>query len=156
MSTGRDDDALTWGDDDPTLDAGERSRPRDKRRTPTPVPAEPVKAVERDDTNAPGLGNVGLVVIGMIAMAYILFAVGWLIAGVRLYAEFAGQPAESLAVSAFTVMAIAVAAAVGSLVWFVAALALTKGRPVWVRFAWLIGGLVLLVPWPFLVTGALR
>jgi hypothetical protein len=158
VSTGRDDDALSWdGDDDPTLDVGADAAPR--RATPHPAPSAPRKnpaapaqssaPVDADDEAPAQLGNAGLVAIGMIAMAYIGFAVGWLIAGARLLAV------EGLPVPATTLGALMVAAALGPLVWFGTVLALTRRSRTWLRFVWLIAGLVLFVPWPFLVTGAL-
>ena len=38
--------------------------------------------------------------------------------------------------------------------WFVTAYVLTRGSKSWVRIVWLIAGLVVLVPWPFIMVGA--
>lgn len=163
MSSGReDDDALSWGgDDDPTLTTG-----REKAADPTPQhppitkpPAPPAppraeRAVEPegatatdDDGDEPvGLGNTGLVGIGMIAAAFLLFAVGWLIAGLRLQSAALPVPTATLAV-------LTIAAALAPVVWFVTVVALTRRARTWVRFVWLFAGLVLLVPWPFLIVG---
>ena len=173
MSTPRDDDALSWGgDDDPTLDVGEKHAPTPVpggeveaepveplqpaaapvTRHPEPVRSEPVAvedvdAVEPDAAHAAPLGNVGLVGIGMVAATFLLFAIGWLLAGLRL--NGLGLPIPSV-----TVIALTIGAALAPVVWFVAVLALTRSWRTWQRFLLLIVGIVLLVPWPFLSLGA--
>lgn len=182
MTTPRDDDALSWdGDDDPTLDVrgdapvrhrsgadapdAEASTTDDPVVEPapsptpdtapplTPAPAEtPAPAAtggdaERDPSGAQ-LGNAGLIGIGMVAATFLLFAIGWLVAGVRLLG--AGLPIDDVAVIALTI-----GAALAPPAWFVATLALTRHARTWQRFLVLILGIVLLVPWPYLSTGAL-
>lgn len=177
MSTPRDDDALSWdGDDDPTLDVGDKRSverepsevpPREAGPAPTraskteaptgeagasrtpvrkaeagPVAPEP----EADAIHSAPLGNVGLVGIGMVAATFVLFAVGWLIAGFRL--RGLGLPIPDV-----TVLALTIGAALAPLVWFVAVLALTRGWRTWQRFLLLVLGILLLVPWPFLSLG---
>jgi hypothetical protein len=161
VSTPRDDDALSWGgDDDPTLDVGEK-----RERAPEPAGPEPLvpETVEpapapvrepaastspaHDDTpdaaaSAP-LGNVGLVGIGMVAATFLLFALGWLVAGRQL--QSLGIPIPDV-----TVVTMTIGATLAPLVWFVAVLALTRSWRTWQRFLLLILGIVLLVPWPLL------
>lgn len=182
VSTPRDDDALSWGgDDDPTLDVGEKRAP-DPATEPEPEPlaaeAEPLAGepeplaagaasssaegrpvaqhpgsesdagdAEADADRSAPLGNVGLVGIGMIAATFVLFAVGWLVAGLRL--RGLGLPIPDV-----TVLSLTIGAALAPLVWFVAVLALTRRWRTWQRFLVLILGIVLLVPWPFLSLGA--
>lgn len=190
MSTPRDDDALSWGgDDDPTLDVGDKRTPEARssdpappvsgepeplQPAPTPEPLQPAPAPEPlqpaettapvarhpepvatatdedeadADSSAP-LGNVGLVGIGMVAATFLLFALGWLLAGLRL--RGLGLPIPDI-----TVIALTVGAVLAPLVWFVAVLVLTRSWRTWQRFLLLIVGIVLLVPWPFLSVGAL-
>jgi hypothetical protein len=154
-----DDDALSWdGDDDPTLDVGveaprsSRVEPRAEAAPATPRVREPRRKVDddEDDDDAPaGLGNVALVSLGLIAGAYVFFAIGWFIAGLRL------QALGGLPVSAVMLVAATFATAAAPLIWFATAFALTRHARTWVRFAWLVAGIVLLVPWPFLFTGAI-
>ncbi|PVE77714.1 DNA polymerase III subunit gamma/tau [Microbacterium testaceum] len=188
MSTPRDDDALSWGgDDDPTLDVGEKRAPgrADEPAVPgrtaepvqpeplqpdTPEPLQPVATsaaapaerhpepstpAERDEpgtesdadaAHSAPLGNVGLVGIGMVAATFVLFAVGWLIAGLQL--RGLGLPIPDV-----TLVSLTIAAALAPMVWFVAVLALTRSWRTWQRFLLLILGIVLLVPWPFLSLG---
>ncbi|WP_169582270.1 DNA polymerase III subunit gamma/tau [Microbacterium thalassium] len=183
MTPGREDDALSWdGDDDPTLSVGAPAeRPEEPDPEPDPEPdletdapparlpegftpvgrgsedyREPSKppiagrdAVVGDDDEPAPLGNVELVSLGVIGGFSLLYAVGWLIGGLRLQgtAEFLVAP---LAYQVSLWLAV-----LAPLAWFVTVLLLTRERPVWVRFAWLIGGIVLLVPWPFIMVGAI-
>ncbi|WP_125132183.1 DNA polymerase III subunit gamma/tau [Microbacterium sp. 10M-3C3] len=168
MSTPRDDDALSWdGDDDPTLDPGKAENaprpdaaPRRPAQRDAAAPARPLptgftavgKGSERVAPPSPApepLGNAALVGIGMIAAAFILFSVGWLIVSVRLQAV-----ADALPVAAPILVTLTLAAAAAPLVWFGTVYALTRRSRTWVRFAWLVVGVVLLVPWPFLGTGS--
>ncbi|MGN7967893.1 DNA polymerase III subunit gamma/tau [Microbacterium sp. 22296] len=187
MSTPRDDDALSWGgDDDPTLDVGEKAAPgraaaaaSEPDSTPAdvadprgpeplqtvPEPLQPRSSsaaptarhpeaddIESDDDEPDAahprpLGNAGLIGIGMVAATFLLFAVGWLVAGLQL--QGLGLP-----IPAVTLIALTIGAALAPLVWFVAVLALTRSWRTWQRFLLLILGIVLLVPWPFLSLGA--
>jgi hypothetical protein len=188
VSTPRDDDALSWGgDDDPTLDVGEKRAPGrvdgpavpgrtaepvqpEPLQPDTPEPLQPVAApaaasaerhpepstpAEHDEpgteseaqaAHSAPLGNVGLVGIGMVAATFVLFAVGWLIAGLQL--RGLGLPIPDV-----TLVSLTIAAALAPMVWFVAVLALTRSWRTWQRFLLLILGIVLLVPWPFLSLG---
>ncbi|HAQ60331.1 MAG TPA: hypothetical protein DCR63_08335 [Microbacterium sp.] len=40
------------------------------------------------------------------------------------------------------------------LIWFTTTIFATRASRGWVRWVWLIAGVVLLVPWPFLMMGA--
>ena len=187
MSTPRDDDALSWdGDDDPTLDVGDRA-PADDPVTPAgaepataasahgvpaaapadPAPRQPAAApapdpaptmaraqapAQEETETAPAastpLGNAGLVGIGMVAATFLLFAIGWVLAGRQLLAL--GIPIPDV-----TVIALTAGAALAPPTWFVATLVLTRGWRAWQRFLVLILGVVLLVPWPLLSMGSL-
>ena len=83
----------------------------------------------------------------MIAATFLLFAIGWLVAGFRL--RDLGLPIPDV-----TVLALTIGAALAPLVWFVTVLALTRTWRTWQRFLLLILGILLLVPWPFLSLGA--
>ncbi|MFJ4039126.1 DNA polymerase III subunit gamma/tau [Microbacterium sp. NPDC090007] len=113
-----------------------------------PEPETPARndRPEADAEHAAPLGNVGLVGIGMVAATFVLFAVGWLIAGLQL--RGLGLPIPDV-----TLVALTIAAALAPIVWFVAVLALTRAWRTWQRFLLLILGIVLLVPWPFLSLG---
>ncbi|MFL1999442.1 MULTISPECIES: DNA polymerase III subunit gamma/tau [unclassified Microbacterium] len=165
MTTRRDDDALSWdGDDDPTLDVGaDTSRATIDEPVPDAAPAaveqrparaaaepEPADLVEREPEQAAepaAMGNAALVSIGLIAGAYIFFAIGWVIAGLRL------QAVSGLLVDPVMYAAGTWGATLAGPIWFLTAFVLTRRSRTWVRFVALLVGLVLVVPWPFLQTG---
>lgn len=167
MSTGRDDDALSWdGDDDPTLVAPRRERTPEKR---PPRDAEPVALPEGYAAVGRGSAEVGrieadgsvvmpgdpapmssvlLVTLGVIAGVFLLFTVGWIVGGSRL------QGTADFLVSAVGYrFAFGLAVAAPAL-WFLTVYLLTRGAKSWVRVVWLVAGLALLVPWPFIMVGA--
>jgi len=94
------------------------------------------------------MGNAGLIGIGMVAATSLLFAVGWLVAGLRLLG--ANVPVDDVALLALTI-----GATLAPPTWFVVTLVLTRNARTWQRFLILVVGVVLLVPWPYLSTGAL-
>lgn len=161
-----DDHAFAWdGDDDPTLDVGSAEPEVDSPSAPA-APVAPVvlpegfaavgrgsddvgraaDAAEDAAASAP-LGNALLVTVGVMAGAFLLYTIGWVIGGLRLAgtAQFLVSPAGYQ-------FALWLAVAAPAL-WFVAVLVLTRGAKTWVRLSWLVAGLVLLVPWPLLTTG---
>jgi len=184
VTTGRDDDALTWdGDDDPTLDVGATAQPDvapdAEAPGPAPAPAERLPkgytavgkgsealasadapgtaSVEEpvpgdDDTIATErrhLGNGALVALGVLGGVYALYAVGWIIGGLRLqgraqYLVFDVMYQGSLWL-----------AVLAPVLWFATTFLLTRRSRAWVRFAWLAVGVVLLLPWPFVMIGAI-
>lgn len=178
MTTGRDDDALTWdGDDDPTLHLGADRAPQTdagsadradaatstaalpdgytavgKGSEAVEVTSAPAQTSDRDGAVAVAerapMGNGALVALGVIGGVYALYAIGWLIGGLRLqgraqYLVFDVMYQGSLWL-----------AVLAPLLWFGATFLLTRGRRPWVRFVWLAAGVVLLLPWPFVMIGA--
>ncbi len=164
MSEPRDDDALTWGDDDPTLDVGNAqaatSRPTERTTLPQGYTAvgrgsEAVSDVdgEPEDPGAPDapaqLGNAALVSLGVLGGIYLLYTLGWFIGGSRLQAI-----APLLLVSPAAYVPAFWLAVLAPAIWFAATLMLTRRSAPWLRFVWLAAGAVLLVPWPFIMIGA--
>jgi len=179
VTPGRDADALSWdGDDDPTLDVGAADQTLDVRAAETsgtaalpdgwsavgkgsealaPAEAAEVSAFETApvEPEAAGvyapqsMGNASLIALGIMAGFSLLYAIGWVIGGLRLRdtAEFLVAPVAYQVSLWLAVLA--------PLVWFGSVYLLTSGSKPWVRFAWLIGGVLLLVPWPFIMVGAI-
>lgn len=173
MQHSGDDDALSWGDADPTLDAGEpgsapkrgpaakpvsrpvapAASPKQVARAAAATPRTPANAAGTDQTGdedepvAAPLGNVALVTLGVLGGVYLLYAIGWFVSGSRfqLYAMATLEPVGYLAA-----WALAVAAAP---LWFATVLGFGARRPLWVRILLLLAGVVVLVPWPFLMSG---
>ncbi|MDY0909429.1 DNA polymerase III subunit gamma/tau [Microbacterium sp. CFBP9034] len=178
MTAGRDDDALTWdGDDDPTLEVGNADESAATSSTTesaalpegwnavgkgsdavetAPDRAEvssfeaPAEKSDVDDlpVDLP-LGNASLIALGVIGGFSVLYAVGWLIGGLRL------QGAAQFLVAPVAYQVSLWLAVVAPLVWFGSVYVLTAGSRPWVRFTWLIAGVLLLIPWPFIMVGAI-
>ncbi|GAA1691060.1 hypothetical protein GCM10009808_05020 [Microbacterium sediminicola] len=159
MSTDRDDDALSWGDDDPTLDSGTAAvRAGDTPResgvaasgaAPSPSTQPPVVDVPTADLDeaSPTLSNTALVSFGVLGGIYLLFTVGWIVGGLRLQGYASYLVADVMFQGSFWLAVCAPA------LWFATSLVLTRGRPRWVSFVALVAGMVLLMPWPFAMLG---
>lgn len=155
----RDDDALSWGgDDDPTLDVGTPRRGSDAPVLPDGYTAVGKGSDEVVRTDAPAdgdeepaqIGSAALVALGILGGIFLLYTVGWIIGGLRLQVI-----APALLVSPVAYVPAFWLAVLAPAIWFAAALLLTRGRAAWIRFAWLAAGAVLLVPWPFIMIGAI-
>ena len=152
VNSGHDADALRWeGDDDPAP-----SRPLTR---PSVTPREPAAAAEGTEAGADAddavtvvdgpapLGNVALVSLGLLAGVYLLYCVGWLLGGGVLRTAASFLVADAAFLPAYVVAVAAPA------VWFALTLVLTRRSAPWLRFVWLGAGVVLLVPWPFVMFG---
>lgn len=130
-----DDSALSW-DGDESDAVIER-----------PVRAE-VTTPDGDDAAVPATSSIQLVTYGILAGAYALYAVGWGITVVRsglfsnnLFIEIMSQFSEFLAI-------------IAAPLWFALAFVLTRTSRRVVRLVWLVAGLVVLMPVPFILGGA--
>ncbi|NLA09850.1 MAG: DNA polymerase III subunit gamma/tau [Microbacteriaceae bacterium] len=223
MTSGREEDALSWGDDDPTLDAGGRHADADPWPAGAPdvaadarekrdatggdaaadaregesveapelpagwsavgagaetvrVAGEPVVDADAQDGAAesahaeatgapsgdepPAMGNAALISLGVFGGVFVLYAIGWYLGATRLaaiqldtgYGELLGVPvlADDLLYLFWVILATLAAP-----IWFITTLLVTRGQRFWKRFVGLLGGVVLLVPWPFLMIGAM-
>ncbi|MFM9920947.1 hypothetical protein [Lacisediminihabitans sp. H27-G8] len=130
MATEPDDAGLSWGDEtDPThVDA--------------PLVDEPRDATELDE---PGMSSALLVTLGVFGGIFLLFTVGWIVGVQRstvpstgLFFTFMYRLGQILAV-------------VAPAAWFVGVLVLARERRSGVRILWLMLGVVLLAPWPFIL-----
>jgi hypothetical protein len=175
VSDPRDDDALSWGDDDPTLDVGAASAGESgSRRSARPRLPDGYRAVgkgsdEVADTDggdaatdghprpAPDapkaeraqLGNSALIALGVLGGVYLLYTLGWFIGGLRLQ-----DVAPLLLVSPVAYVPAFWLAVLAPAIWFTVTLILTRHSATWLRFVWLGAGALLLVPWPFIMIGA--
>lgn len=109
-------------------------------------------ATEPDDDDDLSISNAGLLGIGVLAGVYLLYTIGWFIGADRI--SFWGEVllsggVEGLGAPVFTVLRWAAIAA--PFVWFVVTFILTRHSRPWKRFAVLVAGALLLIPWPLLV-----
>lgn len=159
MST-PDDEALSWGDDDPTLHKG---RPAAEESAEPALPdgftavgkgSDAVGRIEADGTVVmPGkkkpLGNGMLLTLGVLAGVYLLYTAGWIVGGLRLrqFSDFLVSPIAYVPAFILTIGAPAI--------WYLASFVLTRHSATWVRLSWLLAGALLLIPWPFIMVGAI-
>lgn len=165
MTDPRDDDALSWGDDDPTLDTGASPRRVDAESADTALPdgfravgkgsetvgpttSDGTVAAEEDATESAPMSNAALVGIGILGGVYLLFTIGWFIGGSRLQTVAPLLLISDVAFVPFFWMSVLAPA-----IWFGTTLLLTRAVPTWLRFVWLAAGALLLVPWPFVMIG---
>ncbi|MCM6762088.1 DNA polymerase III subunit gamma/tau [Rathayibacter sp. ZW T2_19] len=177
MIDARDDDALSWAgeDEDPTLAAGEtatrRRPPRAVRSAPASRPAldgetaeeVPEELLEDDgaeddgaedddrttEAEAAAASSVLLVATGVTAGLYLLYTIGWMITATRqnatITATFAGDPLGGALYGLGLWLAVA-----APVTWFAVVLLGARDSRVRTRVLWLLAGLVLLAPLPFL------
>ncbi|MGO1838089.1 MAG: hypothetical protein ACTH0E_01095 [Candidatus Microbacterium stercoravium] len=105
-----------------------------------------------EDEPPAGAGNVALVAYGVIGGIYALWTVGWVLGAMRLRARIEGATG---AVADFMFLGSMVLAVAAPVVWFLVAIVGTRGKRPWQRFLWLGLGVLLLVPWPFVMVGVL-
>ena len=164
MAPGRDDDALAWdGDDDPTLDLGTTSKGEPTadaapRTLPEGYTAVGKGSSEVGRVHADGsitmpadrvpMGNATLISLGILGGVYLIYAIGWLIGGLRL------QGRAQYLVTDIMYQGSLWLAVLSPLLWFATVFLLTLRVRPWVRFTWLVAGVVLLLPWPFIMIGA--
>ena len=127
-----DDDALTW--DDGTDDA-------------THVDGRAASSAVAVDAPA-ATGSASLVVYGILAGAYLLCTIGWILASLQDQVPFASLLLEIMR-QLGQFLAIAAPA-----LWFATTFLLTGRRTAFLRIAWLVAGAVLLAPWPFILGAA--
>ena len=171
-----DDEALSWdGDDDPTLAVGDAppaplGEPQPvAEREPLPPADEPkalpdgytavgkgseeVGRVHKDGSvTMPGerepMGNATLIALGILGGVYLIYAVGWIIGGLRLQGRAEYLVTDIMYQGSFWLAVLA------PILWFATVFLLTQHSKAWVRFAWLVAGVALLLPWPFILIGA--
>jgi hypothetical protein len=173
MTSSRDDDALGWaGDDDPTLVSGDSTdtgqadgvAPTTGRTTPSAAPTAEQPNESLPDgwavTGSPGgyvdapagsapMSSAALLGLGVLAGVYLLYTIGWVI-GVGRIDNPLTDPLAQFMFSLGTWLAMA-----APLVWFAASYWLTRGHTR-TRWTWLLLGVVLLAPLPFIAgTGGL-
>lgn len=100
--------------------------------------------------DAPALSSAALLGLGVLGGVYLLYTIGWIVAGVRLIGD---SPGLGVGSDAMVNVAIWFAVAAPAL-WFGCSWYLTRDARTWTRWTALIVGAVLLVPWPFVMSGA--
>ena len=126
-SVDHDDDALSWGDADDATHV-------DAAHNPVAVKDRGVRDPEAPETSGALIG------FGVFGGLYLLYTVAWMIsASVLSVADIASEVMRVLAIMA-------------PALWFVATLWLGQHIRNRAKFAWLLIGAVVLIPWPFILT----
>jgi uncharacterized membrane protein len=128
MTAEPEDDALAWAGDEPVEAPNTRTvEIVDGPPVPKPMPA------------------VLLITYGILAGVYLIYTIGWVITVTRstttlptLFGEIMFQLGELLAMAS-------------PAMWFAAVIVLTRERKPIVRLGLLLVGLVVVIPWPFLL-----
>jgi hypothetical protein len=128
-----DDAALSWGDEN---DATYVDAPDNPIR---------VRAARERDPDAPA-GSGALVGMGVFGGIYLLYTVAWLISG-STFSVAVGTTTATVFLELLRVLAIMAPA-----LWFAATVWLASARSTRTRFIWLVIGVIVLVPWPFIMT----
>ena len=131
-----DDAAITWaGDSDPSLVASKVTV------TPEPVVLEAVDGEAKES-----MPSFLLVAYGVLGGAYLLYTVGWLVALQRW--DAVRGPSADLLTEAMTQIGFVLAMA-APLLWFITTWVLTRSRKPVIRLLWILIGLIVVLPWPF-------
>ncbi|HWV49231.1 MAG TPA: hypothetical protein VN035_07225 [Microbacterium sp.] len=149
------DDALSWeGDDDlparrPSLPEGWNAvgKGSDGVETEGAAPTDSVRASA--PAEAAPMSTAMLLSVGVFGGIYLLYAVGWVIGGLNL------KPLANLIVADAMYLPWFVLAVAAPALWMLTVWLLTRGAQAWVRILLLLAGAVLLVPWPFVMVGAI-
>ena len=113
------------------------------------VASRPTKAPVATEAPEPAeqLSSALLITYGIIAGVYLLYTVGWILAAVRT-----SSPSSDVLVQIMFQLGQFLAIA-GAPLWFSTVFVLTRGRKPGVRLLWLIIGLLVFVPLPFIIGG---
>lgn len=142
--TAGDEEALSWEGDSDSSHVSPPTAKTTRTKDVAPAPTAPLSAVE-----ASGPSSVLLVSYGILGGMYLLYTVGWLVTVLgdnrKPYAdvltEVMYQSGEYLAIAS-------------PALWFGTALLFTRGRKPISRLLVLVLGLLLVIPWPFVLLGA--
>ena len=129
-----DDAALAWAGD-------EKPVPREEPKTETRI-------VEVAPNAKPQMPAALLITYGILAGAYLIYTIGWVVSVQRYNATVVTSP-EPL--NAFMFGLGEILAMLAPALWFAASLLLTRGRKPVIRLLALLIGLLVVLPWPFVL-----
>ncbi len=138
--TAEEEKALSWdGDDAPP--------PPSATKPAKPAARATAKVAERLGQQAPS--SALLILYGILGGVYLIYTIGWVVSVFNdnrkpfddFLTEFMYQLGEYMAIAS-------------PVLWFVTALVLTRGRKPIVRLLALLLGVVVVIPWPFVLLGA--
>lgn len=130
---------------------------REKSAESAPIERDASGSSAPDTEDEPRtLGNVELVALGVLGGVYVFIAMGWIIGGLRLHAVadylVSGDGAAPATWSAGN-LAMVWLAVLAPAIWFATVFLLTRRSAPWLRWVLLLVGMLLLLPWPFIMVG---
>ncbi len=134
-----DDAALAWAGDEKPVAAKPTVEPVETRIVEVAPPAAKAQ-----------IPAALLVTYGILAGAYLIYTFGWVLSILR-YNDPVLRPASPEPLNAFMFGLGEILAVLAPALWFAAALLLTRGRKPLVRLVVLLVGLVVVLPWPFVL-----
>jgi hypothetical protein len=141
MST-PEEDALSWAGDDDRLTTG--SPLSAKRNAGGASSVKKTAMPSGSDSPEPaGLSSVALIGFGIFAGIYLLFSVAWLITALRNPTQIADVLGNAMFQFGLWLSVLSPA------IWFGAVLYLGKNTKVSTRLLFLLLGVVILIPWPY-------
>ncbi len=153
MAVDPDEEALTWAGEEDVRPAP--ATPRTKvaktdhaRKTAGTPDADPEVVEIVDPPEKPQTSSLLLVTYGVLAGAYLIYTLGWVVS-IQGYA--ATHPVSTDPLTAIMFAVTEFLAIASPILWFGAAFALTRGRKAIIRLLWLLLGLVVVIPWPFVL-----
>ncbi|MEP6481264.1 MAG: hypothetical protein ABJA94_04565 [Rhodoglobus sp.] len=145
MTADPDKDALSWGDEH---DSSHVAATAESTAASGTSANQPTTEVVVDPQAKPATSSLQLVTYGVLAGAYLIYTIGWVVSIQRLNAVQAAstEVLNSIMFGLGEVLAMASPA-----IWFGAAFLLTRGRKPIARLLWIVVGLVAVLPWPFIL-----
>jgi hypothetical protein len=143
MST-PEEDALSWAGDDDRLTTGSPlSAKRDAGGASSVKKSKPTKNAPENSDQPSGLSSAALIGFGIFAGIYLLFSVAWLITALRNPTQIADALGNAMFQFGLWLSVAAPA------IWFGAVLYVGKNKKVATRLLFLLLGVVVLIPWPY-------
>lgn len=141
-----DDEALTW---DGTSDPSHVESPAEKAAAAEKPAADKPAADKPAPLAKEGLSSVLLITYGILGGMYLLYTVGWLLSVFNDNRTAFADPLTEVMYQTGEYLAIGAPA-----LWFITALVLSRGRKPIVRLLAIVAGLLVVIPWPFVLLGA--
>jgi hypothetical protein len=104
------------------------------------------RELEEAERASAQLSSAALIGLGVLGGVYLLYTIGWIV----FFSRY--EMSIDLSFGVFSDLIARVLAVAASPLWFVATLLLTQRRQRY-RFLWLVIGVLVLIPWPFLIGG---
>jgi len=144
MST-PEEDALSWAGDDDRLTTGSPlSAKRDAGGASSVKKSKPTRDAPEISDQPAGLSSAALIGFGIFAGIYLLFSVAWLITALRNPTQIADVLGNAMFQFGLWLSVAAPA------LWYGAVLYLAKNKKVSTRLLFLLLGVVVLIPWPYI------